>query len=84
MSGRLFQPLECLRTDNVLDAAGAGLRSFRVNAYFDQVFGEKAVALVDFFCNLPFQIGQVKEVIFVHREEAASLQKGNRMAYTGL
>ena len=42
MSGRLFQPLECLRTDNVLDAAGVGLRSFRVNAYFNQVTPENA------------------------------------------
>ena len=69
---------------DVFNLAGIGLRSFRVNARCDKLLSEKAMALVDFFGNCPAYIGQVQEIVAVHREKATVPQGCYCMAHTGL
>ena len=65
------------------DPAGVGLRSFGVNACGNKLLSEKAMALVDFFGNCPAYIGQVQEIVAVHREKAAVSQGSHCMAHAG-
>ena len=79
-----FQPVKTLIADDVFNTTGIGLRSFRVNARCDKLLSEKAMALVDFFGNCPAYIGQVQEIVAVHREKATVPQGCYCMAHTGL
>ena len=80
----LLQPQKALVANDVFNLAGIGLRSFRVNARCDKLLSEKAMALVDFFGNCPVYIGQVQEIVAVHREKATVPQGCYCMAHTGL
>ena len=79
----LLQPQKALVANDVFNPAGVGLRSFRVNARCDKLLSEKAMALVDFFGNCPAYIGQVQELVAVHREKAAVSQGSHCMAHAG-
>ena len=79
----LLQPQKALVANDVFNPAGVGLRSFRFNARCDKLLSEKAMALVDFFGNCPAYIGQVQEIVAVHREKAAVSQGSHCMTHAG-
>ena len=56
-------------TDDVLNPAGVPFRRFRVYAGLDQPVGKEAVLFVDLLRHFPAHIGQMQEIVAVHRQE---------------
>ena len=56
--------------DNVLHPAGVPFRYFRVYTDLNQSVGKEAMLFVDLFCYFSAYIGQVQEIIAVHRQKA--------------
>ena len=76
--------LEGLLADDMLHPAGVPFRRFRVYAGLDQPVGKEAVLFVDLLRHFPAHIGQMQEIVAVHRQEAPVPQGRHRMAHAGL
>src|SRR5699024_8762393 len=62
-----FHPLETFITDDVLHPAGFPFCGLGVYTDGNQAFCEKAVLFVDLLRHLTTHIGQVQEIVAVHR-----------------
>ena len=79
-----FQPLETFITDDVLHPAGFPFCGLGVYTDGNQAFCEKAVLFVDLLRHLTTHIGQVQEIVAVHRQKAPVPQGRHRIADAGL
>ena len=68
----------------MLHAAGILLGSLWLYTCLHQQTGEKAVLLISSFGNLSAHIGQVQEIVAVHRQKTSIPQGRHRMAHAGL
>ena len=65
----IAQTLEGFLADDMLHPAGVLFRRYRVYAGLDQPVGKEAVLFVDLLRHFPAHIGQMQEIVAVHRQE---------------
>ena len=65
----IFRMLEGLLADDMLHPAGVLFRRYRVYSSLDQPVGKETVLFVDMLRHFPAHIGQMQEIVAVHRQE---------------
>ena len=55
-----------------------------VNTSISKLFRKILMSLIELFCDLSTQIGQMQRVVIVHYDKAARSQEFDRMAHAGL
>lgn len=66
----------------MFNPAGIGFRNFRCDTCRYKSLCKKAMPFINSFSDLPPNIGQVKQVIFVHCEKATIFQGSDRHTNT--
>ena len=69
--------LEGLLADDMLHPAGVLFRRYRVYSSLDQPVGKETVLFVDMLRHFPAHIGQMQEIVAVHRQETPVPQDGS-------
>lgn len=67
-----------------LNPAGICLCGFRIHAGGNQTLGKETVLFVNLFRHFPANVGQVQEIVAVHRQKTSIPQGRHRMAHAGL